>query len=139
LGLALIATPALVIDNRSQFRRTGLAYGVVLAVSLVCFALFPVTSAGLRPEVELIPDSGFTSWALRELYAIDPQYNLCPSLHVSLCVLAAFSVRRASRVLGAAAVASAILVTVSVCTIKQHFILDAVAGVSLALAVQSIV
>jgi len=139
LGLVLIALPAFVPSSRSHFRRTALAYGVVLVVSQACFALFPVTSLGLRPDVAQITSDGPTSWALRQLYAIDPEYNLCPSLHVSLCALAALSIRRVSRPVGAAALAMAALVAISVCTVKQHFALDVIAGVCLAAAAQIVV
>jgi membrane-associated phospholipid phosphatase len=139
LGLVVILTPAFLPGGRESLRRTALAYYVVLAASFLCFWLYPVTSVGLRPDLERIVGDGSTAWALRQLYRIDPQYNLFPSLHVALGSVAVLSAWRVSRRGGAVMAAVAIAVAISVCTVKQHFAVDVVAGMGLGCAAAAIV
>lgn len=133
-GVPMTLAPIFVLRSQRHFRRTAWAYAVVIIVSLACFVAFPVTSAPLRADVSAFGLDPLTRWAVRALLAIDPPYNLFPSLHVSLCALAAFSMAEAaprSRVSWYGALA---LVAMSVCTTKQHVALDVLGGLALALA-----
>jgi len=113
-------------------RRGALAYTFVMSVSFLCFSLFPVTSTDLRMPAEALDVSRASPWAVSVVYRFDPPYNLFPSLHLSLASLAAFLVWKAWRVMGAILFAGLGLVAVSVCTTKQHFLLDVLGGVVLA-------
>lgn len=124
--------PLFVVRCRRLFRRTAVAYGVVIAVSLICFAAFPITAARLRPITAMLELTRPSDWAVSVLYSLDPPYNLFPSLHVSIAVLAAFSAWKAARLYGAVAFLFLVFVIVSVCTVKQHVVLDAVGGIVLA-------
>jgi hypothetical protein len=130
--------PVFVARCPRLFRRTALAYAVAIAASLACFAAFPVTSLGLRADPALLDTTRFSPWAVSVLYRVDPPYNLFPSLHLSIAVLAALACRKAAPRLGAAMFAGVGLVAVSVCTVKQHFVLDVAGGVALALAVHAV-
>jgi membrane-associated phospholipid phosphatase len=66
------------------------------------------------------------------LYALDPPYNLCPSLHVSIAVLAAMSMSRALGRRAPLSSLAAAVVAVSTCLVKQHFLIDVFAGAALA-------
>jgi len=123
--------PLFVVRCPMLFRRTAIGYAALIAVSLLCFAVFPVTSLPLRIPPTRLEVSGFSGWAIARLYALDPPYNLFPSLHVSISALAAFSVWKASRPYGAAALASLGFVAASVCTTKQHYLLDVLGGLTL--------
>jgi membrane-associated phospholipid phosphatase len=130
--------PVFVVRCPRLFRRTAAAYAAAIAVSLVFFAFFPVTSAGLRVSPDRLDVTRFTPWAVSVLYRIDPPYNLFPSLHLSIAVLAALASFKAARRLGAAMFAGVALVAVSVCTVKQHFVLDVAGGVALAAAAHAV-
>jgi hypothetical protein len=117
LPLFLVRCPRL-------FRRTIVAYALVIAASLIVFAAFPVTSRELRESAGPLDRNTLSPWAVATLYRLDPPYNLFPSLHLSVAALAAMS---------------AWMVAVSVLTVKQHFIADAAAGLVLAAAAYAFV
>jgi hypothetical protein len=124
--------PLFVVRCQRLLRRTAVAYAAVIAVSLLFFAVFPVTSARLRIQTRLLDLRQPSDWAVSVLYSIDPPYNLFPSLHVSIAALAALSAWKAARLYGAIAFACLAFVIVSVCTVKQHVMLDAIGGIALA-------
>jgi membrane-associated phospholipid phosphatase len=132
LPLFLIRCPRL-------FRRTIAAYTIAIAVSLIVFAAFPVTSIGLRVDPKTLDVTRFSPWAVSLLYRLDPPYNLFPSLHLSIASIAALSAWKASRAYGVAAFAGVVSIGVSICTVKQHFVLDGVGGLALAALVHAVV
>jgi membrane-associated phospholipid phosphatase len=123
--------PLFVVRCPRLFRRTALAYAGVIAVSLICFTALPITSARLRIGPAMLDLTRPSDWAVSVLYSIDPPYNLFPSLHLSIAVLAAFSAWKAARLYGTVACVCLVFVGVSVCTVKQHVVLDAVGGIAL--------
>ncbi len=132
LSLQIPLIPLFLVQCPRHFQRTAVAYGAVIIASLAFFAAFPVSSIQLRTAADPIGANPLTSWALRELFAIDLPFNLFPSLHVSLCALAAFATARAAPRSGLVLFGLVSLVAISVCTVKQHFILDALGGFTLA-------
>jgi len=131
----LIALPIFVVESRALFRRAAWAYATMVTVCLLCFRFFPVSGAELRPALDGLKTSPFVLWGLRLNYALDPPLNLFPSLHLAGASLAALTAWKARRGYGLVAFAAVGIVAVSVCTVKQHFWVDAVAGIGLALAV----
>ncbi|TFW17242.1 phosphatase PAP2 family protein [Duganella callida] len=134
-GLAMMAAPLWLLPCRRLLRRTGMAYALTILVSLACFALCPASSARLRAAIDLEHMDPVSGWALRALHAIDPPTNLFPSLHVSLCALAAFALGEAAPPARPAWLACMALVAISTCTLKQHVLADVAGGLVLALAV----
>ncbi len=126
--------PLFVVRCPRLFRRTLLAYAAAIGVSVLFFAAMPVTSAGLRADPGSLDPTETSPRAVALLYRLDPPVNLFPSLHLSIAVLAASSAWLASRSYGAAAYAGVALLAVSICTVKQHFVVDGLAGIALALA-----
>ena len=126
--------PVFFVRCRDLFRQTVLAYAVVITISLACFVAFPVTSLGLRVDPKALDVSRFSPWAVSVVYALDPPFNLFPSLHLSTATLAACSAWKARRSWGRAMAVGVVLIGVSICTVKQHFIVDGIAGVALASA-----
>jgi membrane-associated phospholipid phosphatase len=124
--------PLFVVRCPRLFRRTALAYATAIAVSLICFIAFPVTSARLRVAPDLLDMAHPSDWAVSVLYSLDPPYNLFPSLHLSIAALAAFSAWKAARVFGAVVFVTVGFIAVSVCTVKQHILLDVLGGLALA-------
>jgi hypothetical protein len=129
-GLVYAASlyPLFAIRSRALLRRAALAYVLVIAASLTCFALFPVTCAGFRPPLEALEARTLHGWALRLVYTLDPPTNLFPSLHVGLAAIGAAATWQASRALAVPAVGILAATLVSILTVKQHFLVDALAA-----------
>lgn len=131
--------PAFVVRSPALFRRVLIAYVVVIGVSFAAFIAVPVSAVGLRPPIDSLNTAHFTEWGTALLYRLDPPCNLFPSLHLGLATLSALACWRAHRTIGGLASIALGLVAVSVCTVKQHFVADAVAGLALAFAVDALV
>jgi membrane-associated phospholipid phosphatase len=132
LGVFPIAfAPVFLVKSPLLFRRAALAYVMAIAVSLICFRAFPVSATKLRAAPSVLDVGEPSEWVVSLLYCIDPPYNLFPSLHVSIAFLAAYSTWKASRGWGAALFVTAGLISVAVCTVKQHFLLDVLGGLAL--------
>ncbi|MCA9524870.1 MAG: phosphatase PAP2 family protein [Myxococcales bacterium] len=120
--------PAFVIRSARLFRRVVAAYGVTVAVSLVLFAVFPVTSEGFRPDIAGLDVARFDEWGVRLTFFVDPPTNLFPSLHLAAAVVAAASAWAARRLYGVLALTFVLAVGVSILTMKQHYVADGVAA-----------
>jgi hypothetical protein len=131
--------PLFVVRCPLLFRRAMIAYAVTIAVSLIVFVALPVTSRELRVDAATLDVSRASQWAVKTVYDLDPPYNLFPSLHLSIAVLAALAAWNASRRYGAITFIGVALVGVSITTVKQHFVIDGLAGIALAALVQAIV
>ena len=80
----------------------------------------------LRPEVTMAND-----WIMELVsfyFWIDHPYNLFPSMHLSASFFSAFYCMRRGQIFGWITMIMAIIVGVSVVLLKQHYILDVVAG-----------
>jgi membrane-associated phospholipid phosphatase len=131
--------PLFVVRCPALFRRTMIAYVVAIACSLVIFVVFPVTSVGLRVDPATLDVKRFSPWTVAVLYELDPPYNLFPSLHLSMAALAASAAWKADRRIGMLTAVGVALVGVSICTVKQHFVLDGLGGLAIAAAIHAIV
>lgn len=134
LYLFLILLPILAVRQQEHIGRTVSAYLTVWITAYVFFVAFP-TVAPRPPEVI---GEGFAVWGLRALYSADPPYNCFPSLHVAHSFVSALTCYRLHRGLGAATVAAASLVGLSTLFTKQHYVLDVVAGVLIALVAYAV-
>jgi membrane-associated phospholipid phosphatase len=131
--------PLFLVRCPDLFRRTLLAYAIAIAVSLIAFVAIPITSIGLRVDPGTLEVNRLSPWVVALLYRIDPPVNLYPSLHLSIAMLAALSAWKARHGYGAAAFVGVALIAVSICTVKQHFVVDGLGGAALALAVHAVV
>ena len=130
--------PVFVVRSWELFRRGILAYVMALLIAFACFAFFPVTSRGFRPDLSTLDPNHFVTWAARTNLSIDPPFNLFPSLHMALAALAAYITWKARRLFGLISMGIAVAIAITICTIKAHFIADGLAGLELA-AVVSVV
>ena len=130
--------PLFVVRCPVLFARTLQAYALAIGVSLVVFIAFPVTAAPLRVDPQELDRSIPAEWAVAVLYAIDPPTNMFPSLHLSISALAAFSIWKAAKRWGVAALLGVALAAVSICTVKQHYVVDGLGGVGLTAALYSL-
>jgi hypothetical protein len=113
---------------RHLLRRTVQAYGGTIVLGAIVQLVVPARAPW--PESPVAAQQ----W-MHQLISMKP-YACLPSMHVALAVLPAgiaVSVLE-SRSLRVASVVLAALITVSTVTMKEHFVLDAVAGLALGLA-----
>jgi len=124
----LIFLPVLVVRQDALLRRAVFAYLLVWIVSYIFFVVYPTTAS--RP-VE-INGTGFGAWSLGLIYAVDPPHNCFPSLHVAHSYVSALVLLRVNRRVGIAALLAASLVGLSAVLVKQHYVIDVIAGALLA-------
>jgi membrane-associated phospholipid phosphatase len=124
----LLALPLFVVRQEEHIRRTFWAYVAVWIAAYVCFLVYPTVA----PRPPKVVGDGFAVWGLRFLYGADPPYNCFPSLHVAHSFVSALTCYRLHRQLGLAALSCASLVAVSTLFTKQHYIVDVIAGLLIA-------
>jgi membrane-associated phospholipid phosphatase len=113
LYLNLIAT------SPSQFTRMAFSFIVLLAMQVVCFALYPVaTPAHWRDQA---PAGSASVRFLKFVRHFDGPTNCFPSMHVSVATLTAL---HASSTLGPGAWAFPMLIALSCLLTKQHYLID---------------
>lgn len=72
-------------------------------------------------------------WAIGIIWSADRPTNAFPSLHVALSSYLAFAVwRMRRRIWGASLLVWAVAIAVSTLTVKQHYVLDSLAGMAVA-------
>lgn len=126
-----ILYPAFVIRSARLFRHVVAAYACVVGISLVTFAVFPVTSLGFRPDVATLDLTRFDHWGVRLTFFVDPPTNLFPSLHMAAAVMAAAAAWVARPRYGVWALTFVVSIGGSILTMKQHYIADGVAACGL--------
>lgn len=97
------------------------------AICLACFIFIPTTIT--RPE---ITGNGLFEWGTRFIYAVDDPVNLFPSIHCLeswMCFRGAMILKKKNGWYIAAHGVFAVLVFASTVLIKQHFVIDIVAGI----------
>jgi membrane-associated phospholipid phosphatase len=126
----LILLPIFVVRQDDLLRRTVHAY---LLIWITAYAFFFVLYPTEAPRPPQIVGEGFAAWGLRALYSSDPPYNCFPSLHVAHSFVSALATHRVNRGVGILATICASLVALSTLFTKQHYVVDVIAGVVLAL------
>ena len=111
------------------YRSAAVAMTATFVVSYACYTF--LQSYVERPQIT--GDDVF-SRMIREVYASDQPYNDFPSLHASLSTVFALHWWRAHRRVGAVVGTWAALIVLSTMFVKQHYVPDVVAGVSLGAA-----
>lgn len=119
--------PVMVVPDIKEFRRMVGAYLMMYFMGFLTFIVFPVKM--VRPE--LIGD-GYSLWLLRKIYNADNGYNCFPSMHVANAYLASFFSFKFNKPYGSVVYIIAFLITISTLFIKQHYIVDLIAGILLA-------
>ncbi|UCF39994.1 MAG: phosphatase PAP2 family protein [Gemmatimonadota bacterium] len=115
------------LPGASEFRRLLVAFGLTLLVAYATYLVFPVYLE--RPEFEVNSVATF----LLSLEYHDPSYNHFPSLHLGTAWLIYLACRRGVR-RRVAVVALLLAISLSTVFVKQHYLVDVVFGVGLALA-----
>lgn len=129
----LLPAVYLYFKDAKAFVRFGVYFMISFSVSLFVCSVFP-NGQDLRPAD---PGSGFFGWLVAQIYQVDTNTNVLPSMHVVGCAgifLAAFDSPYLKRarwpllILGLLIIASTVL-------IKQHSLLDGIWGGAVAIAV----
>lgn len=110
------------------FRRAAIAYAAMMLIAAAIQILFPAP-APWPAEFSTAQEWGHAAAGMH-------RFATFPSMHVALSVLPAclsLSVLQRPRTRGASALA-ALLISLSTLTLKEHLVLDAIAGAILALA-----
>jgi membrane-associated phospholipid phosphatase len=108
--------------------------GVVVTILIGALGHLAIAAEYPRPPLPP-PPHGLSEAFLAWLHAVDPAGNVFPSLHVAHTSALALVLRRERPLLGALAMVMALLLALSTLTIKQHFIVDVLAGWAIALVV----
>lgn len=98
-------------------------------VCLLFYVFFPVA---FTERATLVPPYDFFENVVRFFYWVDKPYNCFPSLHVALAFISAQMVDKFRPRFSRIFYSYAILVSLSTLFIRQHYILDLVAGAGLA-------
>ena len=125
LVFVLVALLFLMIDNMPDFWDMCLRFFNMTLLCFIIFLIFPVRM-DLRPEVTMA-DNWITELCCFYFW-IDHPYNLFPSMHLSGSFFAAFYCMRKGPIIGSITMIMAMIVGVSVVLLKQHYIMDVVAG-----------
>ncbi len=123
--------PLFVVRSGPLWNLVVKAYIYVLAINLLCHFFWPVTSIDLRGDVSAFNPEHLTDWGVLVTYKYDPPYNLFPSLHMAVAVVATMAAWKARPLYGGLACLIALGVAISIVTLKQHFVADGVAGLAL--------
>lgn len=115
------------LPGTREFRRLLVAFGLTLLVAYATYLVFPVYLE--RPELEVNSVATY----LLSLEYHDPSYNHFPSLHLGTAWLIYLACRRGVRRHGLL-VALLLAISLSTLFVKQHYLVDIVYGVGLALA-----
>lgn len=113
--------------NQVELWTYGAWSAALCLVGLGCFYLWPTQVP--PPDADL---SGYPGFSM--LQGVDAAGNACPSMHVAFAMFTAWRVRDVLRRIGAPAVLRLVnavwfaAITLSTLVIRQHVVLDAVAG-----------
>lgn len=117
-------------DNKAMFYRFVITDMSSRILCAIFFIALPTTN--IRPAV---PEGGLSTWLLNFIYNIDQPTNLFPSIHCLVSWLCFVGIRKSSRVPRWYKVLScvlALLVVLSTQFTKQHYWIDAAAGIAFA-------
>ncbi len=120
-----LAVPYLVIEDLDYFKKIVKSFFICVTLHFAIFLIFPV-GYNLRPVVN--PDQGWAYALVDFYYWLDLPYNSFPSMHISNAFLVAFFMRHHRPYWGWIMLPLAFLVAISVVLVKQHYIVDVVAG-----------
>jgi len=125
MNFCVLAFAYVFVEDLAFFRKMVKAFFIGTTIHFIIFLAFPV-EYNLRPVVN--PDQGWAYFLVYFYYWMDPPYNCFPSMHVSNCFLVAFLMHRYRSWLSWILHPIAISVAVSVVLVKQHYVVDVVAG-----------
>ncbi len=125
----LVVILFLVIDNMPDFWDICRRFLIMTLICFAIFLLFPVRMK-FRPAVGVGQD--WITELVSFYFWMDKPYNLFPSMHLAASFFVAFYCVRKGKIIGWVTMTMATVVGVSVVLLKQHYIMDVVAGFTVA-------
>lgn len=122
----------LIVDDIELWRRAVVAYIVLTTLCYVVYLVFPVQMVG-RPEVSSMIMRTWIDKVVRAYFVLDRPYNALPSIHAAYPTLAVLIVWRTAKVGRWVLLAMTAGIAVSVVLVKQHYVMDIVAGIAAAI------
>jgi membrane-associated phospholipid phosphatase len=105
----------------------------MVLVSLMAWAIFLVLPSSY-PRPPVMDDGSLTGKLLVLLRSIDPATNTFPSLHVGMTLTVALACRKDDLVRGRWMLVLAAVPSLSILTMKQHYVIDLLGGLAVGLA-----
>ena len=112
---------------------------VTQVVAMICYILWP-SRQDLRPEQ--FPRENVFTWLMGLIYSVDTPTGVCPSLHVAYAVgvlSADLKDREMGRGWKVLLTLLVVLISLSVCFVKQHSALDVLTALPLCLLVEILI
>lgn len=125
-----VPLPYFLVKDDSLFRTTAKAYLSAFTVIYLFFLFLPGKMA-----LPTIPPDGIASWLLAFIRSAEHPHNLLPSVHVTMSMLSALACTHYKRIYGIIVLPLAVLIAISTIFVKQHYVLDIVAGAVLAFVI----
>ena len=123
LYFILMFVPFLFIENK----KVTLYYGISIVIANFFFIFLPTSI--FRPFIE---STNVTNYLVNLVYFLDKPYNLFPSLHAALLTLGSYLLFSYKKDLAYKLLPLFLLSLVSTLFIKQHYLLDILSGIVLA-------
>lgn len=130
LVFPLFLLPFFSLHSEKALRHAALSNFLTIFLCTITFLVFPVTFA--RPDLPLPPDE-LGAWILSLVHGADPAWNCLPSEHCAMALVASLALFHERRRLGVWALATAMAIAFSTLCLKQHYLIDALAGFAVAL------
>jgi membrane-associated phospholipid phosphatase len=126
LGNVFYLVPFVLVRDSWRFTRMAIGFFAVVTIAFLVFVAVP-----LEVKTDLIYGPDAVSQYVDGLHHRDTPFNSFPSLHVTLTVFAWLIILLESRRLGLWTAPLALGIVVSVLFVKQHVVIDLVAGLVL--------
>jgi membrane-associated phospholipid phosphatase len=132
-----VALTYLMIRRRWLYRTWLVGILVQSLIASVVFVAFPVRMVD-RPDLEVALTPGISAVLLGMFYATDAPLNLFPSLHLGSALFCGYALVIERPGWRWAIAALVVLTAFSVVLVRQHYVMDAVAGIALATVMRSV-
>jgi membrane-associated phospholipid phosphatase len=127
LGYLIPFVPIFVVQETSRLNQLIAAFITMNVIAFSIFMFFPVYCP--RPKFEV---NSVATYLLSLEYATDKPVNNFPSLHAAIAWLLFLGCRRYARWVSGAMLFAAIGICIAALFVKQHYVVDIVAGILLA-------
>jgi membrane-associated phospholipid phosphatase len=126
---AFSVLPLVRATTDAALRRATIGYLAILAISVAVWLALPISfPRSLAPLGD-----GFGASALASIRGNDPPVNCLPSTHCAMVAHAAYRLRPEAGALAWWGALTAVLIAASTLLLRQHYVVDVVAGVALGL------
>ncbi len=124
--------PACAFVDRRCLMRWVISVLLMYAVAIPIWLVMPVTVP--RVPLEVVD---YWTYALDIMRRVDPPVNCLPSMHVAVATLAGLLIRRADRLVGYGCLALIPFIWYSTMALDQHWFVDGLVGLVLAVTVET--